>query len=513
MANKKKSMSKLRQIIKCSLAGHSKRRISNLCDISRNTLEKYLCVFQSQPYSFKELLKLSDDQLETLLGSPLKAESGLSDLYSFIKEHSESLRKTGITKRYLWTKYRSLYPDGRGYSQFCEHFGRYIQSQSLSYIFEHKAGDKLMCDFAGKRLNICDSTSGELIPVEILVCILPCSQLIYVKALASQQSADFLGGLGACLSYIGGVPQALVTDNLKPAVKRASKYDPEINRCMSDFAEHYNMAVLPTRAQKPKDKALVESAVNIVYRDIYAHLHDCVFNSIAQLNTAILPLLNALNRKDFQKKPGSRFSNFEDFEVAELRPLPNTAFELRKYQKAKVHPNCHVLLSEDKHHYSVPYTSVGKHVLISYTHQIVEIHQDFNLIATHQRLKAPHRYTTNECHLHPRHQYYKNWSKEHFIEKAEDIGPFTKRLIEQVFIQSKHHEQGFKLCQGLLNLTKKYTKEQAEDASQICLQYDFISYKKLEFILSLELKKLLETEESERKINHENIRGAEEYNN
>src|SRR5690606_25452368 len=118
------------------------------------------------------------------------------------------------------------------------------------------------------------------------------------------------GGLGACLSFIGGVPEAIVTDNLKPAVTRGSKYDPELNRSMADFALHFDTAVLPTRARKPRDKALVESAVNIVYRDIYAHLHNRVFYSLAELNSAILPLLKSLNERPFQKKPGSRISGF-----------------------------------------------------------------------------------------------------------------------------------------------------------------------------------------------------------
>lgn len=507
-------MSKLRQLLKYSLAGYSKRRISALCDLSRNTLEKYLQLFHAHPYDFEELIKLSDEQLSTLIDSPVTGvSSDLSDLYEFIRENAARLGKSGITKRFLWVEYRGKYSNGRGYSQFCEHFSRYVQSQSLSYVFEHKAGDKLMADFAGKKLQICDSETGEFTSVEVLVCILPCSQLIYVQALESQRTPDFLGGLGACLSFIGGVPEAIVTDNLKPAVTRASKYDPELNRSMADFALHFDTAVLPTRARKPRDKALVESAVNIVYRDIYAHLHNRAFYSLAELNSAILPLLKSLNERPFQKKPGSRISGFNEIEFSVLKPLPSRDFVLRKYQKAKAHPNCHVMLSEDKHHYSVPYGYVGKQVDISYTHQVVEIYHGLSLIATHQRLRAQYRYTTNEAHLHPRHQYYKSWSREHFLERAEQIGSMTRQLMEQIFIQCKHQEQGFKLCQGVLSLSKKYDRERLEEACEICLQYELITYRKLEYILQLEIKKdQLEQPERPLKIKHENIRGATSYN-
>jgi hypothetical protein len=48
----------------------------------------------------------------------------------------------------------------------------------------------------------------------------------------------------------------------------------------------------------------------------------------------------------------------------------NEPFEISKYQQAKVHPNCHVVLSEDKHHYSVPYPYVGKKIDIKYYYPI-----------------------------------------------------------------------------------------------------------------------------------------------
>lgn len=327
----------------------------------------------------------------------------------------------------------------------------------------------------------------------------------------SQQSPDFLGCLGACIGSFGGVPNAIVTDNLKPAVNRASKYDPELNGSMSDFAEHYNTVILPTRAYSPKDKALVEGAVKILYTRVYAPLHDKVFHSLHELNKAIAVLVDEHNNLPYQKKIGSRKQQFDSLEKQELKELPKEPFELRKYQQAKVHPNCHVVLSEDKHNYSILYEHVGKKIDIKYTNDRVEIYCNYKQIAIHERFKANYKYTTNPAHLHPNHQYYYNWSEEFFKKESIKIGENTRLLIDQIFGQCKHPEQAYKLCQGVLQLAKKYGKEQIEEAAEICIKYDFISYNKLEYLLKLDLKEFKDLPAEQIQIIHENLRGQDYY--
>jgi transposase len=484
MANQSLLMSKVKHILRLLDGGDSKRSISNRVRVSRKTVDKYEQIFEQHPLSYKELLKLSDKELYSIIAPPAIHKPSHEELYNLFPSLEGELKKVGVSKLLLWEKYKDEFPCGVQYSQFCEHFRRYLKSQNLSYVFEHKAGDKLMVDFAGKKLHLTDIDTGELIEVEFFVGILPCSGLTYAQAVRSQQSADFLSCLVCCLEYIGGVPAAIVTDNLKAAVTKSSKYDPQLNPGMSDFAEHYNTSILPTRIYKPQDKALVESAINILYTRIYAPLRDKAFHRLCDLNAAILDLLNKHQHMLFQKKEISRIEQFNAIEKIHLKPLPKEAFILKKYQKAKVHPNCHIMLNEDKHHYSVPFTHVGKEVLISIASQTVEIYYKFDRIAVHQRCFQAHKYTTNESHLHPRHQYYSQWSVEFFTQQGQNIGSQTHQLITQIFRQCKHPEQGFKLCQGVLQLSKKYNHELMEQASEMCLQYDLISYRKLEYILS-----------------------------
>lgn len=511
MANQILSMNKSHLILRLLIEGKSRRFISRSISISRNTVDKYAGLFGSHPYSLTELYKLPESELNEIVQPGNKSNSSHHQLQEHFNWAIKELKQTGVTKQLLWENYKAQHSHCPGYSQYCNHFTKYLKTQELSYIFDHKAGDKLMIDFSGKKLQIVDYNTGEITAVEFFVAVLACSGYTFAMACKSQQSPDFLGCLGACLDFIGGVPEAIVPDNLKPAVNKASKYDPEINHSLADFAEHYDTVILPTRAYKPKDKALVEGAVKILYTRVFVPLANKVFYSIHELNSAILELVEKHNNMAYQNKIGSRRQQFESIEKEKLKALPIQAFELSKYQQAKVHPNCHVVLSEDKHHYSVPYQYVGKNVNIKYSNELVTIYWDYNQIAIHERFKEKHKYTTAAMHLHPKHRYYSNWSVEFFEAEGAKIGDNTQLLMNQILAQSKHPEQGFKLCQGVLQLEKKYGKEELELACEICIQYDIISYKKLEYILKHALQEVKDGVFNKEKIDHENIRGESYY--
>jgi transposase len=103
-----------------------------------------------------------------------------------------------------------------------------------------------------------------------------------------------------------------VPDNLKSAVIKSSKYEPLINESFADFAEHYGTAVLPARAYRPKDKALVEGVVKIIYSHIYPFVQQQIHYSLHTLNTAILQPLELHNTSAFKGRDYSRRQQFEE---------------------------------------------------------------------------------------------------------------------------------------------------------------------------------------------------------
>jgi transposase len=512
MANELLSMNKIKKILKLLHEGVSQRQICNLARAHRLTIKKYEAIFTSHPFSYADLLKLSDKELDQIVATPIVEKPVVKALNELFIGMEVELKRKGVTKYFLWERYLKDNPAGVKYSQFCNYFRAYLKSKNISFVFDHKAGDKLMIDFAGKKLAITNPITGALTPVEFFVAVLPASSYTYAQACYSQQSGDFLGAICNCLNFIGGVPQAIVPDNLKPAVTKASKYDPELNQTMADFADHYDTCILPTRAHSPKDKAMVESTVKLLYTRVYAPLYDKVFYSLNELNLAIAELVDKHNEMLMQGRDYSRRHTFESLEKQFLKPLPESAFEIKKYQQAKVHPNCHVLLSEDKHSYSVPHQYVGKAVCFNYNNDTVEIYYKLDRIATHQRLKLAYKYTTNGTHLHPKHQYYSIWSPEFFTKQAANIGENTNILMQAILRQGKHPEQSFKRCQGVLQLAGKYGNDKMEEASAVCVHYELITYQKLAFVLSTDLDlSTLQDKPPVVNMMHENIRGNSYY--
>ena len=347
MANNPINMIKIRQILRLHSQGCSKLQIAAQTGIARNTLKKYIKEFISSGLSFEEINELSDKELEDLFVKPedRPLNERLQTLFSLFPTLEKELKRKGVTRRLLWEEYRRQHPEGVGLSQFKHYFSQWKAQVNPTMHMEHEAGDKLYVDFAGDKLDIIDHQSGEIKPVEVFVAILGASQLTYVEAVMTQQKEDFIFACENALHYCKGVPAAIVPDNLKSAVTRSSKYEPTLNEAFADFAEHYGTAILPARAYRPRDKALVENAVRIIYTRIYVKVKRQQYGTLEALNAAILAALEEHNAAPLRGRNYSRRQQFDEIESSVLRPLPALRYELKKHQYATVAKNGHVGLS------------------------------------------------------------------------------------------------------------------------------------------------------------------------
>jgi transposase len=367
-------------------------------------------------------------------------------------------------------------------------------------------------DFTGKKLSIIDEDTGEIQDLEVFVALLGYSQYTYVEALRSQKKEDFIQATQNALHFFGGVPRALVPDNLKSAVTNANKYEPDLNETFLDFANHYQTTVLPARSRKPRDKALVENAVNLVYSRIFAPLRNESFFSVDQLNFVIREQLDKHNNQNFQKEPVSRRDKFIKQERSLLMSLPKERYEIKQYKTAKVMKNCHVQL--DKHYYSVPYRFIGKTVKIIYTTKHVNIFQGTDRIATHERGQKPFSYTTQGQHLPSTHQFVSQWSPDKFLQWSEKISPVVKSYIEQILGQKNYPEQSYRSCVGILSFEKKVGRDRLIKAVERATGYHAYNYKVIKNIIEGKLDMLAEQQIGAQQQNlpfHENIRGKENY--
>ncbi|MCK5776699.1 MAG: IS21 family transposase [Bacteroidales bacterium] len=506
----------LKQIITSHTDGLSNREIGDLLGISRNTVNNYIKLFKACDHKLDELLKMDVNQLQELFTSRTTINNDrFEQLMLYFDKVNRGRNHPGFTFQYHYNEYKQEVVNPYSYTQFMEHYKRKHAKVKGSMKLEHEAGKEVYIDYAGKKLNIIDRSSGELIPVEVFVAILPNSQYTYIEASVSQKREDMIESIGNALSFFGGVPKAIVSDNLKSAVTRASKYEPDINRTFKDFARHYNCVINPTRSYSPQDKALVENAVQLAYQRIYYPLRDMEFFSLEDLNHEIKKRLDDYNNLLFQRKQASRKELFQSVERVYLKPLPTHKYEIKDYKRAKVQKMGYVYFSPDKSYYSVPYRYIGKSTLIHYTKSLVEVFFNHVRIATHKRNPAMGTYNTNKDHLSSTHKAYTDWSPDYFKRMASKHGNDVLTIIDQVVTGCNYPETAYKRAMGIIQLHRAYGSERLNNACKRALYVGTNSYKHINNMLKNNKDKepLWDQQSNTPHIpKHINIRGASNYN-
>ena len=513
MAGKPKRMSQIKQLFQLHKQGKGKKTIAKQLGMSKNTVKSYLSKIENGELQINDLLKLEEPVLEGKLfaGSPSYKDKRYEQLRDNLEYFVSELKKTGVTRKLLWEEYRQSTPDGYGYTQFCYHLGQYLIAQDPSMVLEHKAGEKLFIDFAGKKLSYVDKHTGEIIECQVFVACLPYSDYSFAMAVPSQSSEDFLYALSCCLKELGGVPQTLVPDNLKAAIKKVNRYEADINTTLEDFANHHGTTILPTRVCKPKDKALVENQVRLIYSRVYAKLRNQVFFDIQSLNKAIRDKVKEHNQTRMQQKEYCRQEKFISDEKHILQPLPDKDFEIKYYKELKVAKNNHVYLSNDKHYYSVHYSNIGQRVKVIFTRSMVYIYAKGKQIGVHPRNYKKGGYSTQKDHLCSHHQHYLERSPGYYLEKARVKSDGLYQLFQQLFQQDKYPEQLYRTCDGLLSLQRKTQQSTFEKACRIALDNKSYSY---HFISNIIKNKMTEYEQpciQKTLPFHKNTRGSGYY--
>jgi transposase len=513
MSGKPKPMSQIKQLLRLHQQGKGRKWIARSLSISKRTVKTYLEKVALCGMSIDTLLELDDPVLEgkLLAGNAAYRDERFEYFKSKLEYFESELKRTGVTRRLLWEEYRKVQHDGYGYSQFCFHLSQQLVAAKPAMVLTHKAGEKLFIDFAGKKLSYVDKESGEVIDCQVFVACLPYSDYSFAMAVRTQSVEDFIYALVCCLFALGGAPAVLVPDNLKAAIIKASRYEPDINRALEDFANHYGITVLPARVSKPKDKALVENQVKLIYSRVYARLRNRQFFSLASLNEAIREKTMEHNQTRMQQKPYCREERFLADEKHLLMPLPEQPFELKYYRLLKVAKNNHIYLSEDKHYYSVPYQHIGKQIQVCYTRSLVHIYCKDRQIALHPRNHKAHGYSTIKEHLCSQHQHYLDRSPDYYLQKAKAKSDILHRLVQLLFEQNRYPEQLYRTCDGLLNLQRITPTDAFEKACQLAIDHQNYSYRFIQKVLENKMQEQPPVQQDKPLPKHDNVRGKQYY--
>ena len=316
-------MRNVREVLRLSLGeGLSVRKIAQSLGMSRPTVNRYILRAAAAELSWPLPAAMDDTMLAAALFKRPESSPQLRRPEPEWSDIHRELGRKGVTLMLLWTEWKELHPDGHQYSQFAVHYHRWASRIDLVMRHDHRAGEKLFVDFAGDTIKITNPVTGEITEAQLFVAVSGASNYTYAEACVSQEMPHWIAAHVHAFEYMESVPAALVCDNLLAGVRKAHRYEPEINASYLEMARHYGCTILPARARKPRDKAKVESGVLVAERWILASLRNHTFFSLAEANTAIRVRLEWLNARAFKKLPGSRRSLFEELDRPAMRPLP-----------------------------------------------------------------------------------------------------------------------------------------------------------------------------------------------
>ncbi|WP_373843860.1 IS21 family transposase [Bacteroides heparinolyticus] len=511
---------RIKSILRCYASGMGIKEMACTFCISRNTVRKYVRHFLSSGKSIEELLTYSDGQLDEIFGNTSlrhrEPSSKRVELEALLPDYVSQLSRKEMSVRKLFKKYHAAYPDGYGLSSFKRIIREYRFRIKVVGHVEHYSADQMYVDFAGDKLEVVDEMTGETKKSEVFVAILPFSHYTYCEAVWSQCKEDLIRGCENAMYYFEGVPAAIVPDNLKAAVTRSDRNEPVINEDFAAFAEHYGCAVYPARVRHPKDKALVENAVKLLYRSVYFDIEGMTFTSLDELNAAIRVSLQEFNGKVMAGREMSRREMFLRGEKDYLRPLPQQRYVVKERKVMTVGKNSYVSLF--KHHYSVPREYVGRRVTMLYDADTVEIYCGMNLVATHGRCDIPYTYSWKKEHNLPGHYGPYDKDLDELFRQASEMDNIVLNYLREVERTMQYPPKAFRSCRGILALEKKYGRDRLIAACACADQKLQYGYQALREVLGLgEDADFLPDEDGTIQphaipitpLKHKNIRGSE----
>ncbi|MGR5165483.1 IS21 family transposase [Vibrio owensii] len=506
------TMRKLKEILRLKYGAKlSHRQIARSLSISASVVSRYANRASQLGISQWPLPEGWDDAtlnrefLKTTVTPKKYASPDWADVH-------KQLRSKTMTLQLLWEEYAERNSDGHySYNHYCRLYKAWSKTMSPSMRQVHKAGERLFIDYCGPTMDVVDPDSGEVRTAQIFVATMGASSYTYAEATWSQGLEDWVMSHVRCFDFLEGTPEIVVPDNLKSSTTRACRYDPDINPTYQQMLAHYGVAVMPARPRKPKDKAKVETAVQVVERWIMAKLRHETFFSLSSLNYRIKELLVELNQRPMQKLKSSRYELFTQLDKPELNALPQQAYQYTYVKKVRVHMDYHVEL--EGHYYSVPYRLLREQLEAHISGELVTLYHNGQLVSSHPR-KRQFGYSTLEKHMPENHRQYAQWTPERFLKWGAVSGDSTVKLMNHILDSKDHPTQAYRYLMGLMQLHKPYGYHRLNDACKRALATGVYRLKGIKSILEkgLDQRALPQpTSDHLADLEHCNVRGSEYY--
>ena len=253
-------MRKHKEVLRLHASGLKQQQIARSCSISQSTVHEYLKAATAAGIAWPIPADWDELRLQQeLFGAAAPATAWRKNPppdFAAIQQQLQTHRN--LTLQLIWEEQRQSQPDSYGYSRFCELYRTWQKKREVVLRHDHRAGEKLFVDYAGDTVPIWNPENGEVsFRASIFVAVMGASSYTFAEATESQELRCWIGSHLRAFDFLGGLPEILVPDNTKTGVKKACRYEPDLNPTYHEMAAHYGVAVIPTRPYKPRDKAYV----------------------------------------------------------------------------------------------------------------------------------------------------------------------------------------------------------------------------------------------------------------
>lgn len=503
----------IRQVIRLLNLEYSQRETAKHAGVSRDSVKVLYEKLKLFPIKNNELQIFTNNELLDYFEISRITNYSTRKVYPDFEYINQELKKRDITLELLWQEYTAQYSNGLSYSRFCEVFRNFQKKRHASMRQFYKSGEAILVDFCGRTVEVTSPIDGVKSYAQIFVAVLGASSYIFAYAVPSQKTKYWLECFIKTFEHIGGVPETIITDNLKAAVIKNNKSGLELQKDFEDFAEHYDFAILPTRPRKPKDKSLAEVSVQIVQRSILAALRNQKYFSFEELNHAIQDKLVVINRKTTRRFTISRFDQFNALDAKNLNSLPLYPYELCTW-KRNVRVSDSYRVEYLTNHYSVPYTHIHLKVDLKISNQYIYIFYEREKIAEHQLSPNNYQDFCLEEHMSPAHLITKGLTKDEIKLWAYRIGPNTTTYVERILNQKRDLAGKIKSLNRFRQWVIDNQKSDClEKACDYALQRYIYTLDRLQKIITNNAYHIkdISSELNQIQNSHQNIRGAEYY--
>jgi transposase len=309
------------------------------------------------------------------------------------------------------------------------------------------------------------ASGGKRRKTHVLRIVLSHSRKGYSEASFRQTTDDFLRALENAFRHFGGVPQTIVIDNLRAAVKHPDWYDPELQPKLRSFCEHYHTVILPTRPYTPRHKGKVERGVAYVKGN---GLKARAFQSLDDENRHLAAWeANVADTRIHGTTRRHVGQLFREVERPALQPLPVEHFPCFQEGQRIVSRDGHIEVA--KAYYSVPPEYLGRTVWVRWDARLVHVFNDhLEQITVHVR-HAQGRFSTQPAHIAPAKISGLERGAQWLLSKVSCVGAHTRSWSEAML--NARGIEGTRVLLGLAALTKTHSAATIENACEIALSY------------------------------------------